>query len=82
VPRLELVTTPTSSRASSRRAGRADVIGFAAETAADDTELLGRGRRKRERKGVDLLAVNRVDWDHGFEATDNRVLLLDAAGRS
>ncbi len=39
-----------------------------------------RGRRKRERKGVDLLAVNRVDWEHGFEATENRVLLLDASG--
>lgn len=56
------------------------VIGFAAETAADDEELRERGRRKRERKGVDLLAVNRVDWDRGFESADNRVLLLGPDG--
>ena len=81
VPRLDLVPNPDilAGMVAARRPGQT-VIGFAAETAADDTELLGRGRRKRERKGVDLLAVNRVDWDHGFETTENRVLLLDAAG--
>ena len=62
-----------------RRAGQT-IVGFAAETAADDDELLERGRRKRERKGVDLLAVNRVDWTLGFEASVNRILLLDAEG--
>lgn len=56
------------------------IVGFAAETASDDAELLERGRRKRARKGVDLLAVNRVSWDEGFGATENRVLLLDARG--
>lgn len=56
------------------------IVGFAAETASDDAELLERGRRKRARKGVDLLAVNRVSWDEGFEAAENRVLLLDARG--
>ncbi|GAA4070581.1 bifunctional phosphopantothenoylcysteine decarboxylase/phosphopantothenate--cysteine ligase CoaBC [Microbacterium laevaniformans] len=81
VPRLELVTTPDvlAGLVAARRPGQI-VVGFAAETAADDAELLARGRRKRERKGLDLLAVNRVDETHGFEATDNRVLLLDAAG--
>ena len=56
------------------------LVGFAAETASDAAELLERGRRKRARKGVDLLAVNRVSWDEGFEAAENRVLLLDARG--
>jgi len=80
-PRLDLVPNPDilAGLVAARRPGQI-VIGFAAETASDDTELRERGRRKRERKGVDLLAVNRVDWEHGFEATENRVLLLDAAG--
>lgn len=80
VPRLELVTTPDvlAGLVAASRPGQT-IIGFAAETAADDEELLARGRRKRARKGVDLLAVNRVDEDHGFEVADNRVLLLDAS---
>lgn len=53
------------------------VVGFAAETAADDDELLDRGRRKRARKGVDLLAVNQVSWDQGFGAGGNRLLVID-----
>ncbi|WP_294947090.1 bifunctional phosphopantothenoylcysteine decarboxylase/phosphopantothenate--cysteine ligase CoaBC [uncultured Microbacterium sp.] len=80
VPRLELVTTPDvlAGLVAARRPGQT-IIGFAAETAADDEELLARGRRKRARKGVDLLAANRVDEDHGLEVADNRVLLLDAS---
>lgn len=81
VATLELVQTPDvlAGLVAARRPGQT-VVGFAAETAADDDELLERGRRKRARKGVDYLAVNRVDWDLGFEASENRVLLLDAAG--
>lgn len=81
VPRLDLVTNPDvlAGLVAARRPGQT-ILGFAAETAAGDDELLARGRRKRDRKGVDLLAVNRVDDDHGFEAAENRVLLLDAAG--
>ena len=45
-------------------------------TDADD--LLERARRKRRRKGVDLLVVNEVGWSRGFEAADNRVLIIDA----
>ena len=56
------------------------VVGFAAETADSDEDLLDRGRRKRARKGVDLLVVNRVSWDAGFETPDNRVLILDDSG--
>jgi phosphopantothenoylcysteine decarboxylase/phosphopantothenate--cysteine ligase len=62
-------------------AARADgqtVVGFAAETATDADELRDRGRRKRRRKGVDLLAVNEVGWTKGFETSDNTVVLIDA----
>jgi len=81
VPRLELVPNPDvlAGLAAARRPGQT-ILGFAAETAEDDDELLVRGHRKRERKGVDLLAVNRVGDGHGFGAQENRVLLLDAAG--
>jgi phosphopantothenoylcysteine decarboxylase/phosphopantothenate--cysteine ligase len=54
------------------------VVGFAAETATDAADLLDRARRKRRRKGVDLLAVNEVGWDKGFEHPDNRIVVVDA----
>jgi len=56
------------------------IVGFAAETAATEAELRERGERKRARKGVDLLAVNRVDWDRGFETPDNAVIVLSPEG--
>ncbi|MFT4282542.1 bifunctional phosphopantothenoylcysteine decarboxylase/phosphopantothenate--cysteine ligase CoaBC [Microbacterium sp.] len=56
------------------------IAGFAAETADDDAELLERGRRKLARKGADLLVVNRVDWDRGFESPDNEAVLLTPDG--
>ncbi|WP_282837659.1 bifunctional phosphopantothenoylcysteine decarboxylase/phosphopantothenate--cysteine ligase CoaBC [Microbacterium flavum] len=84
VPELRLVPNPDilADLAASRGSGpaRQIVVGFAAETASDDDELLERGRRKAARKGADLLVVNRVDWDRGFEAVENRVLILAADG--
>ena len=57
-----------------RRPGQV-VVGFAAETASG-VELVKRGRRKRRRKGADLLAVNEVGWDKGFEAKDNHLVVI------
>jgi phosphopantothenoylcysteine decarboxylase/phosphopantothenate--cysteine ligase len=54
------------------------IVGFAAETETDAAALLDRARRKRRRKGVDLLAVNEVGWQKGFESADNTVTLLGA----
>ena len=54
------------------------VVGFAAETTTDAAELRERARRKRARKGVDLLVVNEVGWSKGFEAAENRVMVIDA----
>lgn len=80
-PRLELTENPDilAGLVAARRPGQT-ILGFAAETVADDAELLDRGRRKLRRKGADLLAVNRVDGGRGFESADNRVLLLGADG--
>ncbi|WP_353112984.1 bifunctional phosphopantothenoylcysteine decarboxylase/phosphopantothenate--cysteine ligase CoaBC [Microbacterium sp.] len=64
-------------------AGRPDgqtVVAFAAETPRDAEELLARARRKRERKGVDLLVVNEVGWDRGFEASENAAQIVGPGG--
>ena len=52
------------------------IVGFAAETVDSEAELLDRGRRKLARKGVDLLAVNAVGWNEGFESDENTVCIL------
>jgi phosphopantothenoylcysteine decarboxylase/phosphopantothenate--cysteine ligase len=60
-----------------RRSGQT-IVGFAAETETDAAALLERARRKRRRKGVDLLAVNEVGWQKGFETPDNTLTLIGA----
>ncbi|OCG72712.1 bifunctional phosphopantothenoylcysteine decarboxylase/phosphopantothenate synthase [Microbacterium sediminis] len=65
--------------AASRAPGQT-IVGFAAETVSSDDELVERARRKRERKGVDLLAANAVGWDSGFESHENAVVVVDARG--
>ncbi|OZB86800.1 MAG: phosphopantothenoylcysteine decarboxylase, partial [Microbacterium sp. 14-71-5] len=54
--------------------------GFAAETATDPEARRERARRKRERKGADLLAVNLADAEHGFEKHDNAVEVIGPDG--
>lgn len=73
---LHLVENPDvlAGLARTRRPGQT-IVGFAAETASGE-ELRERGRRKRERKGADLLVVNRVGWSEGFESEENAALLL------
>ena len=54
------------------------IVGFAAETVQSEDELIERGKRKRARKGVDLLAVNAVGWTEGFETEENSLTLIDS----
>ncbi|MGI5952441.1 MAG: bifunctional phosphopantothenoylcysteine decarboxylase/phosphopantothenate--cysteine ligase CoaBC [Brooklawnia sp.] len=77
---LHLVQNPDilAGLATDRRAGQV-IVGFAAETATDQAELLELGRAKRRRKGVDLLALNEVGWSKGFEGAENRLFFLDSA---
>ena len=52
-------------------------VGFAAETEA----LRQHARDKLERKGVDLIAANRVDKkESGFDADENALTLIDRSG--
>ncbi|MDO5737307.1 MAG: bifunctional phosphopantothenoylcysteine decarboxylase/phosphopantothenate--cysteine ligase CoaBC [Propionibacteriaceae bacterium] len=76
---LDLIQNPDilAALVRERRPGRT-IVGFAAESATGD-ELIEKGRAKRRRKGVDLLAVNEIGWDKGFETPDNELLILNAS---
>ena len=77
--RLDLIQNPDIlAGLVERRLPGQTMVGFAAETAKDGQELLEKGRRKRRRKGVDLLAVNEVGWNKGFEKDNNHILIIDA----
>ena len=55
------------------------LVGFAAET----NDVVERGRRKLQRKGVDLLVVNDVSAPGtGFDHDTNAVTILGADGSS
>ena len=56
------------------------VVGFAAETAADEAELLALGTQKLARKSCQLLVLNDVSGGAVFGASDNQVVLIGAAG--
>ncbi len=78
IPELVLEPTPDIlvGLAARRRPGQI-LVGFAAET----HDVIERGRRKLERKGVDLLVVNDVSASGvGFDHDTNAVSILDAHG--
>jgi phosphopantothenoylcysteine decarboxylase / phosphopantothenate---cysteine ligase len=80
VPELVLEPTPDilAGLGSRRRPGQV-LVGFAAET----HDAVERGRRKLERKGVDLLVVNDVSAPGaGFDHDTNAVVVLEADGGS
>jgi phosphopantothenoylcysteine decarboxylase/phosphopantothenate--cysteine ligase len=80
IPELVLEPTPDIlAGLARRRAPGQVVVGFAAET----HDAVDRGRRKLERKGVDLLVVNDVSAPGaGFDHDTNAVVILDADGGS
>jgi phosphopantothenoylcysteine decarboxylase/phosphopantothenate--cysteine ligase len=78
---LTLVENPDvlAGLVAARRPGQT-IVGFAAETVDSEEELLERGRRKLARKGADLLAVNAVGWNEGFEDDRNTLHVLAVGG--
>jgi phosphopantothenoylcysteine decarboxylase/phosphopantothenate--cysteine ligase len=78
VPELVLEPTPDILAGLARRRTEGQVlVGFAAET----RDALERGRRKLERKGVDLLVVNDVSAPGaGFDHDTNAVVIIEAGG--
>ena len=78
---LQLVENPdiVAGLAAHRREGQT-LVAFAAETGSDADERLARARRKREQKAVDLLVLNEVGWERGFESPDNAVVIVGPRG--
>jgi phosphopantothenoylcysteine decarboxylase/phosphopantothenate--cysteine ligase len=56
------------------------VVGFAAETGDETGDVLAHGRAKLAAKGADLLVVNEVGHDRGFERPDNAAVVLGSDG--
>jgi phosphopantothenoylcysteine decarboxylase/phosphopantothenate--cysteine ligase len=84
VPRIELERTDDilAELAANRvRAGQV-VVGFAAETGDAAGSVLDHGRAKLTAKGCDLLVVNEVGGDRGFESEDNEAVVLGSDGSS
>ncbi|MDO5682786.1 MAG: bifunctional phosphopantothenoylcysteine decarboxylase/phosphopantothenate--cysteine ligase CoaBC [Propionibacteriaceae bacterium] len=74
---LDLVqTTDVLKTLSHNRPQPQVIIGFAAETAADEADLLRLGRSKLERKGCDLLVLNNVSGGKVFGADDNDIVVI------
>jgi phosphopantothenoylcysteine decarboxylase/phosphopantothenate--cysteine ligase len=78
---LELVRNPDvlAGLVQDRHPGQV-IVGFAAETEADEALRRELGRTKIQRKGCDLLVLNRVGWTQGFATERNEIEVLDAAG--
>ncbi|WP_300267710.1 bifunctional phosphopantothenoylcysteine decarboxylase/phosphopantothenate--cysteine ligase CoaBC [Microbacterium sp.] len=79
--RIELVENDdiVAGLAGARRDGQT-IVAFSAETLKDADARRERARRKRARKGVDLLAVNLADAEHGFENAHNAVEIIGDEG--
>lgn len=81
-PSLQLQRTPdVLSNLGSLRTGAAPLlVGFAAETVAADDDPRGRlielAQGKARRKGADFIVGNSVDAGHGFESSDNAVVIV------
>jgi phosphopantothenoylcysteine decarboxylase/phosphopantothenate--cysteine ligase len=56
------------------------LVGFAAETLADDNELLARASTKRQTKNCDVIVANRVGDKLGFGETDTAVWFVQRSG--
>jgi phosphopantothenoylcysteine decarboxylase / phosphopantothenate---cysteine ligase len=80
---LTLELTQTSDVLAGLAASRGPkqvVVGFAAETASDEAELLKLGTAKLSRKGCQLLILNDVSGGAVFGAADNHVIMLSGDG--
>lgn len=78
---IELVRNPDIlAELAARPHGQQVVVGFAAETGDDTADVLTHGRAKLASKGADLLVVNEVGRDRGFEGPDNAAVILGSDG--
>jgi phosphopantothenoylcysteine decarboxylase/phosphopantothenate--cysteine ligase len=86
-PQIGLVENPdilvslVRSRANAGLAGQV-IVGFAAETGDNESDVLTYATEKLRRKGCDLLVVNDVSGGRGFGAEHNQAVILAADGSS
>lgn len=85
LPPIELTRNPDIlaelvAARTSRRERTPLLIGFAAETGDAQGDVLFHGRAKLAAKGCDLLVVNQVGADKGFESPDNAATVLTSDG--
>ncbi|SEQ37486.1 bifunctional phosphopantothenoylcysteine decarboxylase/phosphopantothenate--cysteine ligase CoaBC [Microlunatus flavus] len=75
---VELVQTPDVLRGlvEARQDPDQVIVGFAAETAVDQAQLVDLGRAKLARKGCDLLVLNAVGHGLVFGQEDNEITVL------
>jgi phosphopantothenoylcysteine decarboxylase/phosphopantothenate--cysteine ligase len=78
---LDLVQTVDvlAGLAADRKPGQV-IVGFAAETATDNDDLVRLGREKLARKGADLLVCNNVSGGAVFGQAANSVVIIDGQG--
>ncbi|NDL56365.1 bifunctional phosphopantothenoylcysteine decarboxylase/phosphopantothenate--cysteine ligase CoaBC [Phytoactinopolyspora mesophila] len=83
-PVIELERTDDILAELTRRRSRPEqiIVGFAAETGDAGGAVLDYGRAKLESKGCDLLVVNEVGLDRGFESDQNQAFILGRDGTS
>lgn len=75
--RIDLTeTTDILAEVAGLKGQRPFTVGFAAET----EKLAEHARAKLQKKGLDLIAANRVGRDRGFDREDNELLLIDKDG--
>ncbi len=82
VVRLERTDDILAELAAKRSMAGQVVVGFAAETGDAQGSVLEHGRAKLAAKGCDLLVVNEVGVDRGFETTHNQAVVLGSDGSS
>lgn len=74
VPVVELEKTPKISQ---ELRGKAFLVGFSAETADNDDELIEKAKAKKERHGFDIIIANNVARkDIGFASEYNEVVVI------
>jgi phosphopantothenoylcysteine decarboxylase/phosphopantothenate--cysteine ligase len=76
---LERTDDVLSMLVAQRRPGQV-IVGFAAETGDSTAGWLELGRTKLARKQCDLLVVNEVGEEKGFESDDNAAVILTRSG--
>ena len=76
---LESTDDVLSLLVAERRPGQL-IVGFAAETGDANADWLEHGRTKLQRKRCDVLVVNEVGAEKGFESEDNAAVILSRSG--